>query len=62
MKGQRRLIAEIWPHLLKLEGRPWTPEEVEFLSWMEKHEGRPLTDGEKRIAVAQARMIGEIQD
>jgi hypothetical protein len=38
----------------------WTPEELEFLQWAEGREGRPLTEPEKRLWVAQARMIGDL--
>ena len=46
-----------------LEGIPdgtpvWTAEERQLIEDMERVTGRPLTEPEKRIAVAQARMIG----
>ena len=56
----RRLADEILPYLLELGDRDWTPEEREFIADMERLEGRPLTEPEKRMAVAQARMIGHL--
>jgi hypothetical protein len=44
------------------DGMPaWTPEEWEFLQWAERQEGRPLTEPEKRLWVAQARIIGDLR-
>jgi hypothetical protein len=38
------------------DGTPvWMPEEREFIADLERLRGRPLTEPEKRIAVAQAR-------
>jgi hypothetical protein len=54
----RRLADEILPYLRELDDREWTSEEREFIVHMERWEGRPLTEPEKRMAVAQARMIG----
>ncbi len=43
------------------DGLPaWTPEEREFLVNAERLHGRSLTEPEKRIWVAQARMIGDL--
>jgi len=43
------------------DGMPlWTPEERELLAAAERLEGRPLSEPEKRLWVAQARMIGNL--
>ncbi len=60
MHPQLRLAYEIQPYLRELDDHEWTAEELQFLAWAERWEGRPLTEPEKRIAVAQARMIGEL--
>jgi hypothetical protein len=39
---------------------PWTTEERKFLSDMARLKERPLAEWQKRIAVAQARMIGDL--
>lgn len=57
---QRRLADEILPYLRELDGRDWPPEERAFLEWAERRKGRPLTEPEKRMWVAQARMVGEL--
>ena len=36
-----------------------TPEEQEFIDWMERAEGRKLTPQEAHLALAQARSLGE---
>ncbi len=37
-----------------------TPEELQFLSFMERLEGRPLTEQEANLAIAQAELMGEL--
>jgi hypothetical protein len=48
------------PYLRELDGHEWTVEERESLWRAERVLGRPLTEPEKRLWVAQARMIGEL--
>lgn len=60
MHPQTRLALEILPYLLELEGRDWTLEERRFLEECERYKGRSLTEPEKRMTVAQARMIGDL--
>ena len=57
---QRRLAGEIMPYLRELDDRDWTTDEREFLWRAERVLGRPLTEPEKRLWVAQARMIGDL--
>jgi hypothetical protein len=35
-----------------------TPEERKLIEWLEKVEGRKLTEQEKNLAIAQAEMMG----
>jgi hypothetical protein len=60
MHPQTRLAYEILPYLRELDGHEWTAEEREFLWGMERLKGRPLEEWEKRMAVAQARMVGDL--
>jgi hypothetical protein len=60
MHPQTRLGYEILPYLRELDGHESTAEEREFLEWAERREGRPLAEWEKRLWVAQARMIGDL--
>ena len=60
MHPQTRLGYEILPYLRELDDHEWTAEEREFLWGMERLKGRPLEEWEKRMAVAQARMIGDL--
>ena len=60
MHPQTRLGYEILPFLRELDSNEWTAEEQEFLAASERLEGRPLTEPEKRVWVAQARMIGDL--
>jgi hypothetical protein len=60
MHPQTRLGYEILPYLRELDDHEWTAEEREFLWSMERLEGRPLEEWEKRMAVAQARMVGDL--
>ena len=60
MHPQTRLGYEILPYLRELDGHEWTAEELEFLASAERLEGRSLTEPEKRLWVAQARLIGDL--
>lgn len=60
MHPQTRLAYEILPYLRDLDGHEWTAEERESLWRAERVLGRPLTEPEKRLWVAQARMIGNL--
>ncbi|HEV2283795.1 MAG TPA: hypothetical protein VGX75_15530 [bacterium] len=60
MHPQTRLGYEILPYLHELDGHEWTAEELEFLASAERLEGRPLSEPEKPLWVAQARMIGHL--
>ena len=60
MHPQTRLAYEVLPYLRELDGHEWTAEEREFLRDTERLKGRPLAEWEERIAVAQARMIGDL--
>jgi hypothetical protein len=60
MHPQTRLGYEILPYLRELDDHEWTAEEREFLEWAERRNGRPLTEPEKRLWVAQARIIGDL--
>ena len=60
MHSQTGLAYEILPYLRELDGHEWTAEELEFLASAERLRGRPLTEPEKRLWVAQARMIGHL--
>jgi hypothetical protein len=60
MHPQTRLAYEILPYLRELDGHEWTAEELESLASAERLEGRPLTEPEKRLWVAQARMVGHL--
>jgi hypothetical protein len=64
LTGQARLCAELLPYLQEIEERlpERTAEELQLISDMEKYHGRSLTEPEKNISIAQARMIGHIQD
>ena len=59
-----RLYEELKPFLDDVSERlpERSPQEMELIAHMERLEGRPLTEPEKNISIAQARMIGEIQD
>jgi len=60
MHPQTRLGYEILPYLLELDDHEWTAEERESLWRAERVLGRPLTEPEKQLWVAQARMIGDL--
>lgn len=60
MHPQLRLAREIQPCLRELDDHEWTPEERDFLADSERLEGRSLTEPEKRLWVAQARLIGDV--
>lgn len=60
MHPQTRLGYDILPYLRELDGHEWTAEELEFLAASERLRGRPLTEPEKRLWVAQARVIGDL--
>jgi len=60
MHPQTRLACEILPYLRDLDGHEWTAEERESLWRAERVLGRPLTEPEKRLWVAQARMIRDL--
>jgi hypothetical protein len=60
MHPQTRLGYEILPYLRELDDHEWTVEERESLWGAERVLGRPLTEPEKRLWVAQARMIGNL--
>ena len=59
---QARLCAELRPFLDEIAERlpERTPEEQELIAFMEKHYGRPLTEPEKNVTIAQAKMIGNL--
>jgi hypothetical protein len=46
----------------KLFGMDLPPEEVEFLQFMERVEGRELTPQEAHFSMKQARQIGELEE
>ena len=61
MHPQTRLGYNILPYLRELDDHEWTAEEQAFLEWSERARGRPLTEPEKRLWVAQTRMIGDLR-
>ena len=60
MHSQTRLAYEILSYLRELDDHEWTAEERESLWRAERVLGRPLSEPEKRLWVAQARMIGNL--
>lgn len=60
MNPQTRLAYEILPYLRELDGHDRTAEQRESLWRAERVLGRPLTESEKRLWVAQARMVGDL--